>query len=152
MVFHKKKSGRTAPRRGRNTLRLALIGAAAVAVVIAAIVGVRALSSDSAPLDVPGFLAAQGWGVELPPTEIKTVKIPPSFSAAYQQYNDLQKKQGFDLSRYKSKEVTSYTYKVTNYSYNGDVFATVLVYNGDVIGGDLCSYALDGFMTAVKKK
>jgi hypothetical protein len=52
-----------------------------------------------------------------------------------------------DLSKYKKKTVTRYTFMVTDYKgYEGTVYANVLVYRGRVIGGDICSADVSGFI------
>ena len=62
-------------------------------------------------------------------------------------YNDLQKSQGFDLEEYAGKTVERYTFRLNNYpEVKSEVFANVLVFNGKIIGGDICTAALDGFM------
>ncbi len=93
------------------------------------------------------FLKSFGWEVTEEPIETKTVTVPSEFDQIFTGYNDLQKLQGLDLSRYRRRSVTRYTYKVTNYpNYNGEVYATLLVYRGKVIGGDVCSAEADGFI------
>ena len=62
-------------------------------------------------------------------------------------YNNIQLHQGLDLTKYSGKEVSRYTYKVTNYpDYSGDVKANIIVYRNRVIGGDICSADVDGFI------
>ena len=40
-----------------------------------------------------------------------------------------------------------YTYKITNYGEGEDtVYANILVYRDKVIGGDICSANVDGFI------
>lgn len=93
------------------------------------------------------FLRHFGWEITPEPTETVTVTIPESFDEIFTGYNTLQKNQGLDLTKYKGKSVTRYTYSVTNYKeHNGDVFATLLVYKGRVIGGDICSADPNGFI------
>ena len=93
------------------------------------------------------FLAQFGWVVDAQPIEEKQVRIPSEFDKIFIRYNDLQKQQGLDLSRYKRKTVTRYTYTVTNYpDCDGTVLANVLVYRGKVIGGDLCCVQEGGFV------
>ncbi len=93
------------------------------------------------------FLRQFGWEVNPTPIEEKNVVIPSTFDTVFTGYNELQKMQGLDLTRYKRKEVTRYTYEVTNYSeYEGKVFANIIVYRGRVIGGDLCTESSDGFI------
>lgn len=96
------------------------------------------------------FLSQFGWVVEAAPIETKEVTIPSEFDKVFVGYNDIQKQQGLDLSKYKTKEVTRYTYKVTNYPDSDEtVLANILVYRGRVIGGDICSANADGFVLSL---
>ena len=63
-----------------------------------------------------------------------SVKIPREFSGVYEDYNSLQTKNGFDLSKYKGKTVRRYTYSLGG---KNAAFAVVLAKNGEVIGGHL---------------
>lgn len=95
------------------------------------------------------YLSQFGWSVEEEPCVVKEIIIPAEFDDVYEQYNNIQKEQGFDLSQYCSKRVKKWTYIVTNYSgYEGKncIRATILVLDGKVIGGDVCSVEIDGFM------
>ena len=57
-----------------------------------------------------------------------------------------------DLSKYKGKEVTRYTFAVTNYpNYKGTVMANVILWRNRVIGGDLCSSDVTGFIHGFEK-
>ena len=99
------------------------------------------------------FLMQFGWQADEEPVESKKVTIPSEFDKVYIGYNDLQKQQGLDLSKYKNKDVKRYTYKVTNYpDYEGIVYANLLVYRGRVIGGDICSADVNGFVTSFDGK
>lgn len=81
----------------------------------------------------------------------KEVTIPTVFNDVYNRYNDIQKKQDFDLSKYKGKTVTLYTYSITNYKDNKNVIADLMVYDGVLIGADLCdTSAKDGFLVELK--
>jgi len=94
-----------------------------------------------------GFLSQFGWQVSSEPEEETTVTIPAEFDKVFLGYNELQKRQGLNLSKYKRKEVTRYTYTVTNYpGYDGKVYANILVYRNKVIGGDICSADVNGFI------
>ena len=93
------------------------------------------------------FLKQFGWEVEAEPTEEKQVLIPEEFDKIFAGYNEIQRKQGLDLSSFKKKSVMRYTYVITNYpGYEGTVYANILVYRNNVIGGDICSADLDGFV------
>lgn len=103
--------------------------------------------------DRVAFLKQFGWEVSSTPTEEKEVSIPSEFDKIFVGYNELQKQQGLDLSKYKRKDVTLYTYEVTNYpDYEGKVYANLLVYRGKVIGGDICSADVSGFVTTFDGK
>ena len=104
--------------------------------------------------DVINFLAQFGWQVEGKAVEKTNVTIPAEFDKVYAGYNQVQLSQGLDLTRYKGKDVTRYTFKVTNFpGYEGTVYANVLVYRKKVIGGDICSAEItDGFVQGFEKK
>ena len=98
------------------------------------------------------FLAQFGWKVEDDPLETVEVVIPAEFDTVFAGYNEIQKAQGLDLSKYKKKTVTRYTYEVTNYpDYKGTVHANVIVYRNRVIGGDICTADMDGFIHGFEK-
>ena len=102
--------------------------------------------------DAASFLSQFGWTVGAEPTEVKTVTIPREFDKVFSAYNELQKEQGLNLSKYKGKEVTRYTFSLTNYpEYTGTVYANVLVYRNRVIGGDICSADIGGFLHGFEK-
>ena len=102
--------------------------------------------------DVTSFLSQFGWQVSAEPVEVKAVTIPAEFDKIFAAYNEMQKAQGLNLSKYKNKEVTRYTFTVTNYpDYNGTVYANVLVYRNRVIGGDICSADVSGFVHGFEK-
>lgn len=94
-----------------------------------------------------GFLRQFGWEVSPEETESEQVTIPAEFDKIFAGYNEIQKRQGLDLSKYKGKTMMRYTYDVTNYpDYEGKVQANILVYRGKVIGGDICSADINGFI------
>ena len=92
------------------------------------------------------LLASLGWEVG-EPSESTEVRIPAEFSEVYEKYNDIQKEQGLDLADYRGEKVMRYAYRILNHPSGEDaVRATLLVKNGRLIGGDVCSMKLDGFM------
>jgi len=94
-----------------------------------------------------GFLSQFGWKVKPEVVENVEITVPSTFDKIFVGYNEIQKNQGLDLSKYKNKKVMRYTYEVTNYEgYNGTVYATVLIYRNKVIGGDVCSADVKGFI------
>ena len=104
------------------------------------------------PSDAANFLAQFGWEVEGTPVEEKAVTIPAEFDKVFAAYNELQRKQGLDLSGYGGRTVERYTYKITNYDgYEGTVYANLLIYRNRVIGGDVCSADVSGFVHGFEK-
>ena len=102
--------------------------------------------------DAASFLSQFGWIVDAGSAETKEVTIPAQFDKVFAGYNEMQKSQGLDLSKYKKKTVTRYTFAVTNYDgYDGAVYANVLTYRGRVIGGDICSADVSGFIHGFEK-
>lgn len=98
------------------------------------------------------FLAQFGWEVASEPKESVEVTIPSEFDKIFTGYNEIQRRQGLDLSKYKKKKVMRYTYEVTNYEgANGTVYANVLVYRNRVVGGDVCSADVTGFIHGFEK-
>ena len=97
------------------------------------------------------YLQGLGWEISQTPLEEQEVTIPKTFNEIYTSYNELQKAQGFDLTDYAGLRVTRYTYEVRNYPDASDtVVADLLVYKHKVIGGDVQSTALDGFMQGLE--
>lgn len=92
------------------------------------------------------FLAQFGWQVDTEPLEIREVTIPDPFDEVYTNYNALQKQQGFDLEPLAGKVCRQWVYEVTNYPDENPVHANLLTYEDRVVGGDVSSAALDGFM------
>lgn len=97
------------------------------------------------------FLEQYGWQVDMNDETEKDTVIPSEFDNVYNAYNSIQKAQGFDLEEYKGKNVKLYSIKVNNYPQNSEfVYATILVSDGVVIGGDIHSTELNGFMHGFK--
>ena len=96
------------------------------------------------------FLSQYGWEINEDPVEVTEVIIPTEFNEVYTKYNNLQKDQGMDLEPYKGKRVKKWIYEIKNYpdytSDNSCVRATILIYEGMVIGGDVSDFELNGFM------
>ncbi|MCY1715063.1 DUF4830 domain-containing protein [Caproiciproducens galactitolivorans] len=139
-----------------------LIGLAAVLIVVTGVIVTSKVHSSSPVATASGkqycltaatnedrisFLKQFGWNVNAEPIEMKDVTIPEKFNDVYTQYNNIQKEQGLDLMPYAGKTCKQWVYAVTNYPQASNVRATMLVYNNAVIGGDLSTAELDGFMT-----
>ena len=97
------------------------------------------------------YLSSFGWQVEQEPAETREVMIPKEFNDVYQNYNAMQQAQGFDLAPYSGQVVTQYKYLITNYPNETEVYATLLVYDRLIIGGDVACGKVDGFMHGFAK-
>lgn len=97
------------------------------------------------------FLKRNGYAVVDDQPVVKTVIIPINFGDVYKNYNKLQRLAGYDLSLYKGCKVCLYTYNVKPpKGYTGDCVANIIIYKNRIIGGDVSSCALGGFMLPLK--
>lgn len=135
----------------------------AVAVIVCAIIlfaGHRDSSAggtSAAPVriqseaDIVNYLESLGWEVSAEPIEVQQIVIPREFTDVYENYNALQKTQGYDLSNYRGLEAVRYTYEVLNYpGEEGKVVADIIVANEEIIAGDIQSVELGGFMVTLR--
>ena len=143
-------------------LKKILIAVAAVAVLIIGILVIFGGDSQSAvstgAVTVSGndarvdFLKALGWEINASPVESGQVRIPDKPSELYERYNALQKSLGYDLAPYAGKAVMRYVYKATNYpGATEPVYATLLVYKNQIIGGDITDTSPSGIMQGLRK-
>ncbi|MBQ4641748.1 MAG: DUF4830 domain-containing protein [Oscillospiraceae bacterium] len=138
-----------------------LVALAAVAAIILALIlllGGKDSAQPTAAASVSGnegrvqFLADLGWEVNASPKESGQVRIPQEQSPVFERYNALQKSAGYDLNQYAGKTVMRYVYTVTNYpNSTAPVYATLLIYKGQVIGGDITDSAAKGVMQPLIK-
>ena len=97
------------------------------------------------------FLKSFGWDVSTSPVESSQVRIPTEAGEVFTRYNALQKSQGYDLSAYAGKTVMRFVYKINNYpNATEPVYATVLIYKNQVIGGDVTDTAAKGVIRGFK--
>ena len=97
------------------------------------------------------FLKSFGWEVTTSPAESGQVRIPESGNDVFNRYNELQKSQGYDLSKYAGKTVMRYVYQINNYpGATEPVYATLLVHKNEVIGGDVTNTAARGRIHSFK--
>lgn len=137
-----------------NMKKVLLILSAIAAVILSLIL----LLDDSAPTSAPTtapqlsgndarvrFLTDFGWEVTTSPKESGQVRIPEDTPEVFARYNMLQQSQGYDLSKYAGKKVMRYVYQVNNYpGATAPVYATLLIYKDQVIGGDITDTSPSG--------
>ena len=100
--------------------------------------------------DRVAFIARFGIIVQPVPKESEEIRIPESFDKLLSEYNEIQKSQGLDLSKYKNKKVTRYTYETENYN-GGSAYVNLVIYKGTVIACDVSSSAESGFVDPLIK-
>lgn len=137
-------------------IMLALAAAAALILALILLLGGNDTTQTAAPAPSANdgrvkFLTDFGWDVTTSPTESGRVRIPDQPSEVFDRYNTLQKGQGYDLSRYAGKTVMRYVYKINNYpGATEPVYATLLVYKNQIIGGDVTDTAAKGHIRGFK--
>ena len=83
------------------------------------------------------FLNGLGYIVE-PDPDKEEIVIPAEFNAAYSEYNELQKQQGFDLLPYAGKKADKYTYRILNYpDYPENIVINLIFDDHRLIGADI---------------
>ena len=135
---------------------IGLIAAAALIIALISLAGGDDTDSDAVTTMSDNdsrvqFLQDLGWQVTTSPKEASQVRIPSDQSPVYSRYNDLQKSQGYDLTQYAGKTVMRYVYEITNYpTAEQPVYATLLVYKNQIIGGDVTNTAAKGAVQGLK--
>ena len=140
------------------TARFSRKKAAAAVIVFGALIAVLILLTDrsSAPAGTTSclttntertaYLESLGWIVEPEPLETLQFLLPETLEDPYLSYNQLQLAQGFDLSACCGKQVTRYTYAVTNYPERTEgVQANLYLCEERPVAGDLCCPGEGGF-------
>ena len=128
---------------------------AAILVVVLAIVVVLGKHADSADSNLPqladnearvSYLQSMGWEVEPEPVETLQFLLPEKLEEPYLTYNELQDSQGFDLSTACGKQVSRFTYTVTNYPNRPEgVQLNLYVCEEQPVAGDVLCAGADGF-------
>lgn len=144
-------------RKGK--LALGVLGVAVVCAAAVAVTGWLGGRTTAASATVPSpkgvktaedrvaYLEGYGWLVNTTPIAVEELLIPEEFDASYDEYLALQSSQGFDLTKYQGKRVKRYAYEIQNYP-TGEtgVQAGILIYKNTVIGGEVLSAQLNGFL------
>ena len=142
----------------RKFIRILTIPAILFTVLSSVILICRRTAVSGATIDDrKAFAKSIGYTVSADSETVRNIVIPAIFGNVYENYNTLQKECGFDLSLYKGEEAVQYTYNITDYiDESGNALENIrmnlIVCNGKIIGGDISSAELDGFMTGLKAK
>jgi hypothetical protein len=123
-----------------------------IAILLIALITTASLQPIDGKTISYNYLKRLGWQTDVNPVEEYKFTIPEVFDDVYKNYNSLQKEAGFDLSKYRGKSVTRYTYLLKNFNGRNDVRANVIVDGRKVIGGDIMTVAVNGFMLPLKER
>lgn len=148
-----------------STIRFFSVIALTLALLVGILIfggsGADAVFTGSGTIDFSGiktnedrlaFISQFGISVEGEPEEIEEFRVPENFDRVIAGYNEIQKKQGLDISKYKNKKVTRYTYEAENYGgKDKDVYVNLIIYKGTVIACDISSADPEGFIEPLVK-
>ena len=96
------------------------------------------------------YLASLGWQVESEPLETLQFLLPERLEEPYLSYNTLQMAQGFDLRDCCGKQLSRYTYTVTNYPDRAvGVQANLYICEDFPVAGDIFCPGSNGFQTTL---
>ena len=160
LLIYTAKLPRGVARWGGMVAGLLLCAGALLPCVSVLLPAVQEVSASAAPgvkgvrsnADRVEYLSAWGWEVSEEPVATEELLIPEELDESYQEYLTLQSGQGFDLTKYAGKRVKRYTYEVYNYP-TGEtgVQANLLICRGTVVGGEILSPRLDGFIHGLER-
>lgn len=144
---------KTVERKRKKALRLVILAALLVLGLIwltSCRGGEKNADSPEARLD---FIQSLGWEISEIGEKRQEVKIPDCSDGAMADYNAMMQTEGYDLAPYAGKTVQQYGYEITNYpDYAQTVYLTLYVCDGRVIGGDIHTAAINGFMHALRAR
>lgn len=139
----------------RLSKKKAAFAVIAAGVILAAIILLVGHFQDQRAGDLPQltdntqritYLQSLGWEVESEPVETLQFLLPDPLEEPYLTYNELQKEQGFDLTACCGRQVSRYTYAVTNYPGRpSGVQLNLYICEGVPVAGDVCCPGADGF-------
>lgn len=93
------------------------------------------------------FISKFVSGVSGEPSESESFSIPENFDRIMLSYNEIQKSQGLDITKYKNKKVTRYTYELEKWGEEGvPVFINLIVHRNKIIACDISSQDPTGFV------
>lgn len=142
----------------RRSGKAVLIGV--ILIIIAAVWGIIRLTgqksegiSGATDRERTAYIESFGYEVGIVPDKIEEIRIPSNFDEAYEQYNAIQREQGFDLRKYRAYYAKKYTYSIQNAEGNNPVplCANLIVIDGIIVGADISSAEAGGILTVLAK-
>ena len=143
------------PKR-RHLLPVALAALLAVVVVLCLRAGKGNADGKSPELRAETdearvkYLGSLGWEVDGEPIEILRLTLPEELVEPYRSYNELQLKQGFDLTPFLGETLERCTYAVKNYPGRTDgCQADLYLSDGLIVAGDIVCTGATGFIATL---
>lgn len=97
------------------------------------------------------FLAQFGWEVDPETEDVRSVQLPETLEGTLAQYNEMQRRQGYDLSLHLGEQCQQVSYLLTNYPDGSQtVLVTMYIQGSRVIAADIHSTSLNGFMHGLR--
>lgn len=88
------------------------------------------------------YIKSLGYDINGESVSSKNIVIPTDFGDVYSTYNTLQKQSGFDLSDYKGRKATVYSFAL----WEDERTIHLIVIDGKIVGGDISETAVNGKM------
>ena len=113
-------------------------------------IGIVLIARTVSEKEVPAFsriIREMGYDdVSEKPYEVVEFTIPMEFNNVWNNYNNLLRENGYDLTPFRGKRCKRYTYLIPS----ENARANIIVCDGEIIGGDISSITLDGIMVPIK--
>lgn len=141
----------------RRHLLPALLAAVLAVVVILCLRAGKGGADDSSPElraetneSRVKYLESLGWEVDGEPIETLRLTLPEELVEPYRSYNELQLKQGFDLTPFLGETLERCTYAVKNYpGHPNGCQADLYLSDGFIVAGDVVCTGADGFIATL---
>ncbi len=94
------------------------------------------------------FINSLGYKIDESFSETKEILIPENFNEVFSNYNEIQNEAGYNLENYKGCPAFLHKYKLLD----ENKYINLIIYNGEVIGGDVSSPQINGEILPLKNK
>ena len=114
-------------------------------ILSAALLLLAVMPNPSAEKTCRAFLSKQGFEIA-ENFSAEEVILPRENDPAWKSYLHLQRENGFSMEAYCGSTVLKLTFTILNYPEEDTIYANLYWSDGQIIGGDIMSPAVDGFM------
>ena len=142
----------------RRSITLAAIAILVIVIAVVALLPHSPKAAESEPSlqaetneQRVAYLESLGWEVDPEPVESLRLTLPEELVEPYLSYNQLQLRQGFDLTSCLGKTLERCTYRVTNYpDHPNGCQADLYVCDGVIVAGDIVCTGANGFIDTLE--